>query len=158
MTSRVLTTITPKQVDEHRELLCRWLKANSIDPKAVSSDLPLTIEQTGDRIVICYHEFQLSQDGHKLIDPDNRTQAWTVRRAVDQLVPLPGVFVDQVDVTTLGGVGASYITVYRLPGGGTMIAEEHTLTDEQMRALLPATGGTARAGLLLDPPAEAADR
>ncbi|MFE6866023.1 hypothetical protein ACFVFS_05665 [Kitasatospora sp. NPDC057692] len=43
------------------------------------------------------------------------------------------------------------VQLYRLPDGGTMIAEEHTLTNEQMRVFLPATGGTIQLGVLVDP-------
>ncbi|MFD5081871.1 hypothetical protein ACFWOG_04415 [Kitasatospora sp. NPDC058406] len=113
--STVLLTITPTQIDKHRELLCHWLTANGIAPEDVSADLPLTIEQTADHSVICYHELQRSSTGHKLVDPDNRNRVWTVRRTVDQQVLIPGVVVSQVDVTALGDLGASYITVYRMP-------------------------------------------
>ena len=91
MSTRVLATITPEDVTEHLDHLRRWIEANGIDPYTVSATHPVTIEQVGERTVICYRECQRNQHGQILVDPDDNGQALTVRRAVDQRVRLGDV-------------------------------------------------------------------
>lgn len=154
MSTKVLLTITPEHIDRHRFTLLRWVEANGIDSKLVPIDQPITVEQVGDRTVICYRECQLSAEGNKLVDPDRPDQVLTVRRATDQRVPLATVVINQlvadIAVATsaharpmhliIEPAGDGQVRVTRLPDGGLMIAEEHTLSAEQVAAVAAARG------------------
>jgi hypothetical protein len=102
VTSQVLLTIAREHIERHRLVLLLWIEANGIDSKLVPIDQPITVEQVGDRTVICYREYQLSTEGNRMIDPDNRNQALTLRRATDQRVPLASIAIEQLlaDVAT----------------------------------------------------------
>ncbi|MFJ2259485.1 hypothetical protein ACIOKD_14285 [Streptomyces sp. NPDC087844] len=70
MTTRTITTITAEDIDTHREVLCAWATANGIEPEDVVARTGMTIQRTGRRTVIVYHQFQRSQDGKILFDDD----------------------------------------------------------------------------------------
>jgi hypothetical protein len=89
MTARVLATITPEDMARHRDALCEWAKANGIEPRDVAARPGVTIEQTGQRKVIVYREFQRAADGSIQAHPDRPGEALTVRRAARLRVPLP---------------------------------------------------------------------
>lgn len=91
MTTRVLATITAEDMARHRAALCDWARANGIEPQDVAAKPGLTIEQTGQRKVIVYWQFQRASDGNVLGDPDHPGEALTVRRAARLRVPLPAL-------------------------------------------------------------------
>lgn len=63
--------------DRHKAL-CLWLTANDVDLNTVPVDTDLSIETgTDGRRVIHFEEFILTDDGHKQVDPEDSTQAWT---------------------------------------------------------------------------------
>lgn len=68
MTTRIIETITAKDIDEHREVLCQWARANGIDPEDVAAGPGMTVERTGRRTVIVYHQIQRGGDGLALRD------------------------------------------------------------------------------------------
>ncbi|OKI22216.1 hypothetical protein [Streptomyces sp. CB03911] len=136
MTARVLATITPEHTDRYHLTLVRWIEANGIDPKVVPIDQPITIEQVGDRTVICYREIQLSSEGRHLIDPDNDCQVLTVRRSRDERVPLAAIAIEQLlaDVAT-----AAYAHAHQL----------HLVIEPAPEG--QATGGTVGVRVWVDP-------
>ncbi|MET7648360.1 hypothetical protein ABZS83_33010 [Streptomyces sp. NPDC005426] len=86
--SRVLTTITAADIEEHREALCQWAEANKLDPKDVAAGPGLTVERTGRRTSIVYQEIQRGADGRALVDPSTPDEVWTVRKATPLISPL----------------------------------------------------------------------
>lgn len=89
MTTRTIATITAEDIDQHREALCEWAKANGIEPENVAASPGLTVERVGRRTVIVYHEFQRDARGWLQLDPDTPDKAWTVKRSTPLRVPLP---------------------------------------------------------------------
>jgi hypothetical protein len=85
----VLHTISAAQIGQHREVLCRWVEANGIDPKTVAIE-PLTVETDGKQAVIRYQEIQRSPEGRPLIDPECSDKAWCIERTAPQLADLEG--------------------------------------------------------------------
>jgi pyrroloquinoline quinone (PQQ) biosynthesis protein C len=83
----VLRTISADQVEQHRELLCRWVEANGIDPKTVAIE-EMTVETDGKQAVIRYQEIQRSPEGRSLIDPECSDRAWRIERTAPQLTDL----------------------------------------------------------------------
>jgi hypothetical protein len=83
----VLRTISAAQVEEHRELLCRWAEANGIDPKSVALDA-VTVEKGDGQAVIRYQEIQRSPEGRPLVDPNHSDRVWLIERTAPQVVGL----------------------------------------------------------------------
>ncbi|WP_327337388.1 hypothetical protein OG384_14910 [Streptomyces sp. NBC_01324] len=88
MTSTVITTITAADIEQHREQLCQWAEANGLDPQAVAAAPGVTIERSGKRLVIVWRQFQLDDQGRRMVDPADPTVAWTVRKATPLTSPL----------------------------------------------------------------------
>ena len=91
MSSHVLVTITAEDVHRHREVLAQWVTANGLDPRSVAERPGLTIEQAGERMMLCYQELQRDDQGRSLVDPADRREAWMIKRAVPLRVPLPAL-------------------------------------------------------------------
>lgn len=89
MTSTVLMTITADDIEQHRDALCRWAKANGLDPNNIASAPGLTIERSGKGRSIVWHEFQRDDQGRIMPDPADPTVVWTVRKAT-RMISLPG--------------------------------------------------------------------
>lgn len=68
MTTRIITTITAEDIDEHREVLCAWARANGIEPEDVAAGPGMSVERTGRRTVIVYHQIHRGGDGLVLRD------------------------------------------------------------------------------------------
>lgn len=73
------TVITPQDFRQHRMALHAWAEANGIDPGTVAV-APITIWQRGDHSVIEYQAFVLSEQGRKIVDPQQDDQPLTVKR------------------------------------------------------------------------------
>jgi hypothetical protein len=86
--TRVLTTISASDVDEHRELLCMWATDNGLIPENMASAPGLTIERTGRRTVIAYAEFQRDDQGRIMVDPADPDIPWTIPRTTPLVRPL----------------------------------------------------------------------
>ncbi|MFE5514471.1 hypothetical protein ACFQ9J_28450 [Streptomyces sp. NPDC056529] len=87
MSTRIIETITTKDMERHREVLCAWAEANGLVPKNIAADPGLTVERVGRRTVIVFHEYQRGADGKILVDWD-ACEAVTVRRSVTQVETL----------------------------------------------------------------------
>ncbi|MCD2461964.1 hypothetical protein MBT42_00125 [Streptomyces sp. MBT42] len=85
--TRVITSITAEDIEQHREVLCAWARANGLEPNDVAAGPGLTVERVGRRTVIVYSEFQRGADGKRLVDLD-KAEAVTVRRSVTQVETL----------------------------------------------------------------------
>lgn len=72
----VLRLIRRPEIEQHREVLNRWLKDNGIDPDAVLDNW-ISTEIVDHQRVIRYQAYKLTVDGKRLIDPDDPTRAWT---------------------------------------------------------------------------------
>ncbi|MEU3255849.1 hypothetical protein [Streptomyces sp. NPDC006997] len=95
--TRVLATITAKDIEQHRETLVQWATANGIEPHDVAATPGMTIEQTGQRTVIVYRQFQRAADGKLQMDPGRSDQVWTIKRSTPLRVPLPDLDRDGQD-------------------------------------------------------------
>ncbi len=68
MSTRIIATITAEDIDKHREVLCAWAQANGIKPDNVAARPGMSVERTGRRTVIVYHQIQRGGDGLVLRD------------------------------------------------------------------------------------------
>jgi hypothetical protein len=83
----VLRLIREAEIEANRQALCDWLNANSVDPKHVV-DHWLSIERDDDQTVIRYQQYRTTEDGSRLVDPDDDSQAWSEELAVPLVVEL----------------------------------------------------------------------
>ncbi|MET8693622.1 hypothetical protein ABZV65_13885 [Streptomyces bauhiniae] len=91
------TTITAKDMAEHREALCAWAEANGLDPKLISAD-PVIVCHQGARPLIEYQAFVLDEAGRRQLDPTAKDAVLTVRRTTRLVSPLAahGLDADQL--------------------------------------------------------------
>ncbi|MGW1930456.1 hypothetical protein [Streptomyces sp. NPDC001919] len=85
--TRVITSITAKDIDRHREVLRAWAEANGLVPTDVAAGPGLTVERVGRRTVIVFHQYQRGADGKVLVDWD-KNEPVTVKRSVTQVETL----------------------------------------------------------------------
>jgi hypothetical protein len=83
----VLRTISAAQIEEHRDILCRWVEANGIKPATVAIE-DMTVEKDVGRTVIRYQEIQRSPEARPLVDPDGSDRVWLIERIAPQSVDL----------------------------------------------------------------------
>lgn len=77
---------------EQRERLCKWLRANGIDPARVAH-FPITVESRirgaeDTNHVIGFTEYYLDEEGHKVINMKTLDGVMTYQRWVQQQVPI----------------------------------------------------------------------
>lgn len=71
------------------DALCDWARTNGLNPYAVSTDHPITVEDTQDGRVIRCRVFVLADSGAKQVDPIRSGESWTEERTVPLTVEPP---------------------------------------------------------------------
>lgn len=73
--------IEPPELGEHRDELASWLTANGVDPKDVTADRPVVIEQHDNGLYdVWYFVFVRTLKGERQVDPHVRGRAWAEQR------------------------------------------------------------------------------
>lgn len=87
---RIITIFETGQniTHEQRQRIRHWLQANEIEPARVALDT-ITVEynvrpRSTSPGIICFTEYYLDSDGHKMLDPKTHPEAAKFQRHVEQ--------------------------------------------------------------------------
>lgn len=87
----VLTLLRADDIAANREVLCEWLKANSIDP-VTAADRWISVEEADSgALVIRYQRYKLNSTGRRLLDPNDDARPWVEELTTLQVVALPAL-------------------------------------------------------------------
>lgn len=93
--------VTEHDIEQHRPALIAWAEANGLDPKRIAPH-DLTIDQDGDRQVIAYTEYQVNENGNKLVDLTGPSRYATAQRTAPLRHALPEGIGEALCTCTLG--------------------------------------------------------
>jgi hypothetical protein len=93
--------ITEQDISEHRPALIAWAEANGLDPTRIDPH-GLTIEQSNDGQAIQFTEYQVHEDGTKVLDLTTPQRYATTQRTAPLRHALPEGIGQALCTCTLG--------------------------------------------------------